>query len=366
MIYVAEPLIDQEEVNKVTECIMSKWISSKGIFLDEFEDKFSAFCETSYGVATSSGTTALHLALKALGISPGDEVIMPALTFVATANAVKYLGAKPVFIDSCPDTWCMDASLIPKYINSRTKAIIAVHLYGQPCCMDEIVNSAEKYNLFLVEDAAEAHGAEYKGRRVGSMGDIGCFSFYGNKIITTGEGGMCVTNNQEYAEKIRHLRGHAMNNNRRYWHSEIGFNYRMTNIQAAFGVAQMSKIDQIIEAKRRNATNYNRLLKNLDGITLPVENNNVKHVYWMYSILLESCEIRDKLIDSLLGRGIETRPFFVPMNCLPYFKTNIRCPIAEDLSERGINLPSGANLTEEDIEFIVSNIKEALSKVRSD
>lgn len=270
---VAEPLVGEKELEYVTDCIKTNWISSAGKYVVKFEEMFSEFCGTRYGVATSNGTTALHLALTVLGIGKGDEVIVPTLTFVATANAARYCNADAVFVDSEPRTWNMDPEKIEEKITSRTKAIIPVHLYGHPADMDPILDIAEDHDLYVIEDAAEAHGAEYKGKKVGSLGDIGTFSFYGNKLITTGEGGMLVSDNEELIEKARIYRDHGMSPERRYWHPVIGYNYRLTNIQAAIGVAQVEKVDRIIEAKRRNAALYTSLLSDIEGITLPPRRN---------------------------------------------------------------------------------------------
>ena len=246
MIPIAEPLLEEEELNNVMEAVKSGWISSKGKFIPEFEENFARYCGVKHSVATSNGTVALHLALATLGIKEGDEVIVPTLTFIATANAVRYTGAKPVFVDSNPDYWCIDPEKIEGAITPKTRAIIPVHLYGHPCDMEAIMAVAKKHDLYVIEDAAEAHGAEHKGRKVGSFGDIACFSFYGNKIITTGEGGMCLTDDEILAERMRILRDHGMNPGKRYWHDIVGFNYRMTNMQAAIGVAQLEKIDRVI------------------------------------------------------------------------------------------------------------------------
>jgi len=314
MIPIAEPLLSKEELNNVIEAVKSGWISSKGKFIPEFEEKFAHYCGVKYGIATSNGTVALHLALTALGIGPGDEVIIPTLTFVATANAVTYTGAKPIFIDSQPEYWCIDPEKIEEAITAKTKAIIPVHLYGHPCDMDAILAIAKRHNLYVIEDAAEAHGAEYKGRKVGSFGDISCFSFYGNKIITTGEGGMCLTNDEKLAEKMRILRDHGMNPNKRYWHDVIGFNYRMTNMQAAIGVAQLKKLDGFIERKRNIAKWYTEELKDLAEqkiLTLSPEMSWAKCVYWMYSIFMLSSNE-----DSFLEHKESTKTFLSPINSL--------------------------------------------------
>ena len=356
---VAEPDIGREELENIIEAVKSGWISSKGKFIVELEEKFSRYIGTKFGVSTSNGTTALHLALEALGIKAGDEVILPTLTFIACANMVKYTGAKPVFVDSHPDYWCIDPQKIEEKISDKTKAIMPVHLYGHPCDMDAISKIAKKHSLYIVEDCAEAHGAEFKGRKVGSFGTISCFSFYGNKIITTGEGGMCLTDDEVLAEKMRVLRDHGMSTQKRYWHEVIGFNYRMTNLQAAIGVAQLNKIDKFIEQKRKNAKIYNEFLKNIEGIVLPPEMSWAKNVYWMYSILVEDIFGMDRngLLEKLAESGIDNRPFFYPVHSLPPYKENRHYPVAEDLSAKGLNLPSSVKLSEIDLSKIANVLR---------
>lgn len=357
MIPIAEPLLGEEELKNITEAVKSGWISSKGKFILEFEEKFAEYCGCYYGIATSNGTAALHLALKALGIKKGDEVIVPTLTFIATANAVTYCGAKPIFIDSHPDYWCMNPEEIEEKITENTKAIIPVHLYGHPCFMDAIMDIARDHDLYVVEDAAEAHGAEYKGKKVGSFGDINCFSFFANKIITTGEGGMCLTDSDELAERMRILRDHGMNPKKKYWHDVVGFNYRMTNMQAALGVAQLEKIEKIIEIKRGNANLYNSLLKDVNGITLPAEEEWARNVYWMYSVLIgiDYAISRDNLMKKLEEEGIDSRPFFYPIHIMPPYRNGV-FPIAEALSKKGMSLPSSAKLKREEIEKICQSM----------
>lgn len=363
LIPVAEPDISTAEWKLVKECLDTGWISSIGKFVNRFENKFSRFCSVKYGIATSSGTTSLHLALTVLGIGRGDEVLVPSLTFIATANAVKYTGARPVFVDSDKISWNMDPEDALRKITRRTKAIIPVHLYGHPAEMNTLMAIARKKNLYLIEDACQAHGAEYKGEKTGSVGDISCFSFYGNKIITTGEGGMVVTNNKKLASRARLLRDQAMDPKRRYWHGEIGFNYRMTNLQAALGVGQLKRIGKIIKAKREIAHLYNKNLKGTPGITLPPELPWVKNVYWMYSILIEPALIkRDRMMSKLFKNGIDTRPFFYPVNRLPMYHRSHRCPVAEHLSEMGINLPSSTKLSKKEILFISKKIKDILER----
>lgn len=361
MIPIAEPSLGEKELEYLTDCLKSGWISSLGGYIVRFEEKFSRYCGARYGLATSSGTTALHLALATLGIGPGDEVLIPTLTFIATANAVVYCGAKPVFVDSEPSTWNMDPSRIEEKITPRTRAIIPVHVYGHPCDMDPILEIARMHGLFVIEDAAEAHGAQYKGRKVGSLGDFGCFSFYGNKIITTGEGGMVLTNDEKLAKKASLLRDHAMSEEKRYWHLEIGFNYRMTNLQAAIGLAQMEKIESFIEKKRQNAALYNQLLSGVRGLSLPCEAEWARSVYWMYSVLIEDDFglSRDEVMARLREKGIDTRPFFYPLHTQPPYYVNEKkesYPVAEEMARKGINLPSAVTLNREEIAYIAETI----------
>jgi len=364
MIPIAEPSLGEEELRNVVEAVKTNWISSKGKFIPEFEKSFANYCDVKYGIATSNGTTALHLALAALGIRSGNEVLVPSLTFISTANVVGFCGATPIFVDSHPDYWCTDPSKLEENITEKTKAIMPVHLYGHPCDMDPIFEIAKEHNLFVIEDAAEAHGAEYKGKKIGGFGDVSCFSFYGNKIITTGEGGMCVTDNEELAEKMKVLRDHGEDPKKRYWHKWVGFNYRMTNLQAAVGVAQVKRLEEFIQKKRKIVEWYNDALRPLSEkglIRLHPEMPWAKSTYWMYSILVENDFpiSRDELIKKLEENGIETRPFFPPIQAQqPYISHTEKTPIAVELSLKGINLPSSVNLTKQDIEFITKKIKE--------
>lgn len=358
MIPVAEPSLGEEEKNNLLEAIESGWISSKGKFIEEFENSFAQYCNVSYGIATSNGTTALQLALKALGVGRGCEVIVPSLTFVATANAVTYTGAKPVFADAHPDYWCVNPEEIEAKVTEKTKAVISVHLYGHPCDMDAIMDVAQDRGLFVIEDAAEAHGAQYKKKKVGGFGDVNCFSFYGNKIITTGEGGMCLTDDESLYEKMKILRDHGTNPRKHYWHDVLGFNFRMTNMQAAVGCAQVKKLDEFIVRKRGLAHRYNSNLAGVEGIATPPEMPWARSVYWMYSILVEK-EFkvgRDELMLKLKENGVESRPMFNPVNTLPIYETADDCPVADELSKKGINLPSSVNLTEKDIDYITGVI----------
>jgi len=370
MIPVCEPTLKGNELKYVTDCVNTTWISSAGKYIKEFEDGFSKFCGTKYGIACSNGTIAIHLALESLGLGKGDEVMIPTFTMIATANAVVYCGAKPVLIDSEKETWGMDPKLIEEKITERTKAILPVHIYGHPCDMDPIKEIAKKHKLWIVEDAAEAHGAEYKGKKVGSIGDIGCFSFYGNKILTTGEGGMCVTNNKKLAERARLLRNHAFIEPR-FLHNELGFNYRMTNVQAAIGLAQLERAEELVAARIKNAALYNSLLKDVEGITLPPKKDWAKNVYWMYGILIEKefGLTRDDVMKKLYNAGIETRSFFIPMHKQPLYQKNDQrfpdtrgeYPIADELSRKGLYLPSSSSLTEKQIHTVVDALK-SLSK----
>jgi perosamine synthetase len=358
---IAEPVIGEEELKLVTEAVKSGWVSSKGKYIEEFERGFSKYIGTKYGVAVSNGTAALHLALVALGIGAGDEVLIPTLTFASVANVVIYTGARPVFVDSHPDYWCIDPDVIERKITEKAKAIIAVHSYGHPCDMDRILEISNKYGLYVIEDCAEAHGAEYKGRKVGSFGDVACFSFYGNKIITTGEGGICLTNDPELAEKIRILRDHGMNPKKRYWHEVVGFNYRMTNLQAALGVAQLEKIDYFVARKRKITEIYNSLFENVEAVIRPPEMPWAKNVYWLYSILIDRSKTnmdRDKLMEMLSQTGIETRPLFYPIHEMPPYRSysQSRYPVAERISRIGLSLPSSVKLTDTNIEFIANLI----------
>lgn len=353
---VAEPDLSGNEKKYVDDCLDTTWISSLGKYITEFEQGFAAFCGVRHGVSVSNGTAALHLALAALNIKAGDEVIVPDLTFVASANAVAYTGATPVLADVDKKTWNIDPEKIREKITADTKAIMPVHLYGHPCDMEPIMELASKHNLFVIEDCAEAHGAEYRGKRVGSIGTIGCFSFYGNKIITTGEGGMCVTNDEKLAERMRFLKDHGMTRPH-YYHPEVGFNFRMTNIQAAIGLAQLERIDKFIAAKIRNAKLYRQLLSNVPGITFQPEEPYARSVFWLHSILVEDdfrCS-RGTLMKDLKAAGIDSRPFFIPMHELPPYRQD-GFPVAAELSRKGINLPSSTLLTEDDIKKICSVI----------
>ena len=358
---LAEPVLGEKELEYVSDCVRSSWISSKGRYIEKFENGFSRFCGAKHGIATSSGTAALHLAFAAIGVGPGDEVIVPSFTMVASANAVAYTGAKPIFVDSEVATWNLDAAKVEKLITSKTRAIQVVHIYGHPADMDPLLEIASKHDLYLVEDACEAHGAEYKGRRVGSIGRLGCFSFYANKIITTGEGGMVVTDDSTLSERCASLRNLSFDVERRFVHDVLGFNYRMTNLQAAVGCAQLERIDEFIERRIQNAKWYNSMLSGVKGIVTPPETSWAKNVYWMYSILVERDYplTRNQLIQRLASRGIESRVMFNPMHKQKIYRLGNKdadFPVANMLGERGMNLPSGNGLTREQVGSVAESI----------
>ena len=364
IIPVCEPTLSGKEKEYLLDCLESNWISSAGKYIPAFEEKFAAECGCKYGIACVNGTVALHLALAALGLEPGDEVILPTFTMIATINSVTYTGATPVLIDSEPCTWNMDVEQLADKITPKTKAIIPVHIYGHPVDMDPIMELAEQHGIFVLEDAAEAHGAEYKGRRAGGLGHAAGFSFYANKIITTGEGGMITTNHAKLAALTQNLRDHAFSSERHFWHKYVGFNYRMTNLQAAVGLAQTEQMSGFIENRRWNAALYSELLKEIPGIVTPPEASYAKNVFWMYSILVEAefGLTRDQLRAYLARHGIETRTFFIPMHLQPiYFETfkGQRYPVAEMLCQRGFYLPSASSLTEQQIKYIAGMVRQA-------
>lgn len=368
MIPVCEPTFSGKEKEYALDCIETGWISSNGKYIDLFEKKFAEFCGTEFCASCCNGTAALHLALAALEIGAGDEVIIPTFTMIATCNAVIYTGATPVLVDSEPATWNIDISKIEAAITDKTKAIMVVHTYGHPVDMDPVVELARARGLKVIEDAAEAHGAEYKGRRCGSLGDIASFSFYGNKILTTGEGGAVTTSDPALAARARDLRNHCFGVPR-FLHTEVGFNYRMTNIQAAIGLAQTENADNLVEARRRNAREYNSRLAEIRGVATPPEAGWAKNVFWMYGVLLNSefGMSRDDAMTALRAEGVDTRAFFYPMHLQPaYLKGDLRnaprsagdMGVSESLAARGLYLPSSSHLTIGEIEAVAAALKK--------
>ncbi len=334
----------------------STWISSKGKFINTFEQEFSKFIGSSYAATVTNGTVALHVALRNLGIKENDEVLVPTLTYIASVNAIAYCNAKVVFLDSDPLTWQLATKEIERKVTEKTKAIVVVHLYGNSCDMDEIIALAKKYNLYVIEDCAEAIGTTYKGKHVGTFGDVSTFSFFGNKTITCGEGGMVCTQQEELYKNICKLKGQGLSEGREYWHDVIGYNYRMTNISAAIGLAQLERIEEILIKKRKLSEKYKDLLSGL-----PLDFQEVKkHItpsHWMFSILLKNISLRDPLRKYLCENGIETRPLFNTVHLMPMYFKGESYPIAENLSQRGINLPSYPDISDEEIEYICKNIE---------
>ena len=362
LIPISQPTITYKEIAYVAEAVSSGWVSSLGKYIDLFEAGFATYCGTSYAVSVSNGTTALHLALAALGMTAGDEVIIPDLTFIATANAVKYTGADVVLVDVDDETLCINPQAIECAITSKTKAIIPVHLYGHPANMEEINRIAKKHNLFVIEDAAEAHGARVNGIKVGGLGDMGVFSFYGNKIITTGEGGMITTNNEALYQRLRFLRDHAMSKQKRYWHTEVGFNYRMTNMQAALGLAQLERIEEILAKKNTIFEWYRDALADFPGIKLNPQASWATNVYWMVCVEVDnySENQRDALISVLKTHDIDSRPYFYPISDMPAYQS-VFTPVTHNRFKKGINFPSYFDITKEQVEYVCKSLKELLA-----
>jgi len=362
-ISVAQPVLNGNERKYVLDCLDTNWISSVGKYITAFEESFARFCGVKHAIATNNGTTALHLSLVALDLRPGDEVIIPTVTYIATANAVRYCGATPVLVDVEAATMNIDPAEIEGKITSKTKGIIPVHLYGHPAEMETVNAIARKHNLWVVEDAAEAHGAEVGGRKVGSISTCATFSFFGNKIVTTGEGGMVTTNSDALAQKLRLFRGQGMDLSRRYWFPVVGYNYRMTNIQAAIGLAQMETIEKSLADRATLANWYAQALAGVeDQIVLPKEVESVKQVHWMYNIFLRDGDAmrRDAVMRKLDEVGIETRPVFYPMHVLPPYQEDTAYPVADLWAQRGINLPTHQALTKADVERVAESLKQAL------
>ena len=363
-ISLAQPTLTGNERKYVLDCLDTNWISSIGKYIGAFEEKFAEFCGVRHAVATNNGTTAIHLALVALGLEPGDEVLIPTLTYIATANAVAYCGATPVLVDSCESTLAIDVNLLERSLSARTRGVLPVHLYGHPADMTAISAFAAANGLWVVEDAAEAHGAEVAGRRVGSIGTCATFSFFGNKIITTGEGGMVTTNDADLADRLRLYRGQGMDLNRRYWFPVVGYNYRMTNIQAAIGLAQLETIDGAIDYRSQVSQWYDVALAPLsDQLVMLSEQPHTRSVVWVYNVFLRSGGAidRDRVMRRLDEQGIETRPVFYPMHQLPPYLSDESFPVADSWSARGITLPTHQGLNEADVRRVAIALESALA-----
>jgi perosamine synthetase len=367
---VAAPVLAGREKEYVADCMESGWISSAGKYVELFEAEFAKFCGVRHAVSCCNGTAALHLSLAALGVGPGDEVIVPTLTFVATANAVTYCGARPVFVDSEPGSWNLDPAQVASKITPRTKGVIAVHLYGNPVDVDALRALAGRHGLFLLEDAAEAHGALHRGRPAGSLGDIAAFSFYGNKIIATGEGGMVTTDDDALAARARLLRGQGMDPERRYWFPVVGYNYRMMNIPAAIGLAQLERAGWHTARRREVAASYRRLLGGVAGLDWQAEREWARHAHWMFTVVLGDggADDRDRLMARLHEEGVETRPVFFPVHSLPPYREAARgeeFPVAERLARRGLSLPTWAGLGDDDLSYVCERLRACVSQVRA-
>ncbi len=361
---VAAPDLSGREEEYVVEAVRSSWISSTGAFIDRFEREFAAACDGGHAISVCNGTVALHLALLGLDVRPGDEVLVPSLTYIATANAVRYVGAEPVFVDVDPATWCIDPDALEDAITPRTRGIIAVHLYGHPADMDRINHLAAVHGLWVVEDAAEAHFARYKGRLVGSLGRIGTFSFYGNKIITSGEGGALIVDDASLALRLRMLRGQGVDPERRYHFPVTGYNFRLTNLACAILCAQLERADEIVERRREIFRNYRELLDGVPGIGFQPVAEWAEPAQWLFSITVDPEEYgltSAELAEALRERGIDTRPFFVPLHTLPPFREASLSrreflPHTEKLGAAGLNLPTFGALSDGAVERIASAI----------
>jgi perosamine synthetase len=358
---VYQPSLGGNEKRYVNECLDSTWISSKGEFLPRFEQSFAGYTGAAYATAVCNGTVAIHLALVALGIGPGDEVIVPTLTYIASVNAIAYTGATPVFVDSLRDSWQLDPEDVRRKITPKTRAIMAVHLYGHPADMPAVMEIAREAGLFVVEDCAEAFGTRIAGRHVGTFGDIATFSFFGNKTITTGEGGMVVTNDATLADRAVHFKGQGLAKHRVYWHDVIGYNYRMTNICAAIGLAQMERADELLARKLALAARYDAALSDAGVELHRATRPEYQHSYWMYSVLVPS-GMRDGVMADLREAGIETRPLFYPAHTMPMYSQRYeRHRVAEDLGWRGINLPSWPDLLPEQVQHVAESLAESVA-----
>jgi perosamine synthetase len=377
MIPINEPLLGQRDLEYVSECVGTGWISSAGRFIEAFEQGWAEYCGRKHGIAVCNGTAALQAAVAALSLEPGDEVIMPTFTIISCALAVVYAGGVPVLVDSDPETWTMNVDRIADRITPRTKAIMAVHIYGHPVDMDPILDLAEQHGLAVIEDAAEAHGANYlSGRytaektwqRCGSFGTMSCFSFYANKVITTGEGGMVLTDTPSLADKVRSLRNLCFETGQRFLHNELGYNFRITNLQAALGVAQVERIDELVARKRWMGEAYTKRLQGLSTLQLPAEKSWAQNVYWMYGVVIseETGMNAATFAQRLAKQGVQTRPFFLGIHEQPVFRRDglFRSevyPVAERLARQGLYLPSGMALTEVQLEQVAKAVQGLLA-----
>jgi perosamine synthetase len=362
LIPLSEPYFAGNERKYLLEAFDSGWVSSLGSFIGRFEKSFASYCGAGGAESCCNGTAALHLALSAFGAGKGDEIIVPAFTFISTANTVRFCGAEPVFTDIDKKSWNIDPEKIEEKITKKTKGIIPVDIYGCPAPMDEVNGIAEKHGLFVLEDCAESHGSEYHQKKTGSLADASIFSFYGNKTITTGEGGMVTSDDKEFLEKVNLLKNHAKAREKELWHSVIGFNYRMTNLQAAIGLAQLEKIDEIVERKRKNAAGYAEGLEGLESLTLPSEPENVKSNYWLYSVLAKDSSMKELIIRKLQEQGIDARAVFYPVTDMPPYRSGESFPVSKEVSSKGISLPSSAKLEKDEISMICGSIKKILAR----
>lgn len=360
---VYRPSLNGKEKEYVIDCIDTEWISWKGRYVPKFESGFSKYIGVQYGLGVFNGTVALHLAMLTLGITVGDEVIVPSFTYIASVNAITYVGGTPIFVDSKRDDWQMDAEDVRKKITKKTKAIIVVHLYGHPCDMNELCKICKEHDIFMIEDCAEAIGSEYEGKKVGSFGDISCFSFFGNKTITTGEGGMVLTDDIALWERAGRIKDQGNARYRMYWSDIIGYNFRMTNIQAAIGCAQLENIDYFIDRKIEIGQRYRDGLKGLPLKTLePI--GDVKHTYWMCCAILDDADLRDKIRGYLEENGIETRPTFYPVHTMPMYSQKYQKHVnAEYIAYRGINLPSFPSIKDEELQYVIDTVKNFFDKI---
>ena len=376
MIPVNEPLLAGREAEYVNDCLSSGWISSAGKYIEAFERNWAAYCGRRHGIAVSNGTTALQAAVAALDLAPGDEVILPSFTIVSCALAIVEAKAVPVAVDCDPLTFCLDLDQVEAAITPKTRAIMAVHMYGHPADMDRLEDLAQRHGLALIEDAAQGHGAQYLSRRgqtpawrrCGSFGTMSTFSFFANKLITTGEGGMVLTDDDALAEKLRAIRNLCFQPRRRFFHEQLGYNFRLTNMQAAIGVAQVERMDDILDRKIRMGTAYTQGLGHIDGIQLPVQMDWAKINYWMYTLVVDPSRGLDanQLADKLRAKGVETRPFFLGMHEQPVFHKmglmrDVKLPVSERIARQGLYLPSGLALSEDQIQTVISAVNEVLA-----